>query len=98
MEEISREGNEQYVRIKIFVDSIMVNQATVVWDRIEEDVDFLKSNKVWIANGGTRPRIFIKSTAYASSYFTYHPHMNSPLACSSSLHHHSVHTSHIQPI
>src|SRR2546429_1686302 len=64
---------EQSVRFQTALASIKLIQVSAVLDLTDDDVDFLTSNKVWIATDRSRARRCVKACVYGTLYFVgYH--------------------------
>src|SRR2546425_13061669 len=60
---------EQSVRFQTALASIKLIQAYAVFDLTEDDVDFLTSNKVWIATDRSRARRCVEDGLYGTLDF-----------------------------
>src|SRR2546421_93344 len=60
---------EQSVRFQTALASIKLIQASAVLDLTEDDVDFLTSNKVWIATDRSRARRCVEACIYSTLDF-----------------------------
>src|SRR5947199_3726631 len=57
---------EQSVRFQTALASIKLIQASAVLDLTEDDIDFLTSNKVWIATDRSRARRCVEACVYGT--------------------------------
>src|SRR5262245_66164241 len=57
---------EQSVRFQTALASIKLIQASAVLDLTEDDIDFLTSNKVWIATDRSRARRYVEACVYGT--------------------------------
>src|SRR6266542_1319049 len=73
------QGTEQSVRFQTALASIKLIQASAVLDLTEDDVDFLTSNKVWIATDLSRARRCVKAFVYGMLLFVGYPRFPSPV-------------------
>src|SRR5207245_2226420 len=64
---------EQSVRFQTALASIKLIQASSVMDLIEDDFDFLTSNKVWIATDRSRARRCVEACVYGTLDFVGYP-------------------------
>src|SRR5215211_9555149 len=64
---------EQCVRFQTALASIKLIQASAVLDLSEDDFDFLKSNKVWIATDRSRDRRCVEACVYGTMDFVGYP-------------------------
>src|SRR5215510_15922488 len=61
---------EQSVRFQTALASIKLIQASAVLDLTEDDFDFLRSNKVWIATDRSRVRRCVEACVYGFFFFS----------------------------
>src|SRR5580693_3903766 len=64
---------EQSVRFQTALASIKLIQASAVLDLTEDDFDFLKSNKVWIATDSSRAIRCVEACVYGTLDFVGYP-------------------------
>src|SRR5436305_7867881 len=70
---------EQSVRFQTALASIKLIQASAVLDLTEDDVDFLTSNKVWIATDRSRARRCVEACVYGTLDFVGYPRFPAPV-------------------
>src|SRR2546428_6911207 len=70
---------EQSVRFQTALASIKLIQASAVLDLTEDDVDFLTSNKVWIATDRSRARRCVEACVYGTLDFVAFPRFPAPV-------------------
>src|SRR5262245_65936605 len=83
---------EQSVRFQTALASIKLIQASAVLDLTEDDFDFLKSNKVWIATDGSSARRCVEACVYGTLEFGGYYRFPSPVVCSVAVSAFFVHT------
>src|SRR5260370_42424495 len=69
---------EQSVRFQTALASIKLVQASAVLDLTEDDLDFLTSNKVWIATDRSRARRCVAACVYGTLHFVGYPRFPAP--------------------
>src|SRR5688500_1662031 len=69
---------EQSVRFQTALASIKLIQASAVLDLTEDDLDFLTSNKVWIATDRSRARRCVEACVYGTLDFVGYPRFPAP--------------------
>src|SRR5436853_579137 len=70
---------EQSVRFQTTLASIKLIPASLVFDLIEHDFDFLTSNKVWIATDRSRARRCVDVCVYGTLDFVGYPRFPAPV-------------------
>src|SRR5258708_8553963 len=70
---------EQSVRFQTALASIKLIQASAVLDLTEDDLDFLTSNKVWIATDRSRARRCVEACVYGTLPFVGYPRFPVPV-------------------
>src|SRR6056300_1831364 len=70
---------EQSLRFQTALASIKLIQASAVLDLTEDDLDFLTSNKVWIATDRSRARRCVESCVYGTLDFVGYPRFPAPV-------------------
>src|SRR2546429_385857 len=70
---------EQSVRFQTALASIKLIQASAVLDLTEDDVDFLTSNKVWIATDRSRARRCVEACVYGTLDCVGYPRFPAPV-------------------
>src|SRR5438105_12682482 len=70
---------EQSVRFQTALASIKLIQASAVLDLTEDDIDFLTSNKVWIATDRSRARRCVEACVYGTLDFVGYPRFPAPV-------------------
>src|SRR5258708_19590762 len=70
---------EQSVRFQTALASIKLIQASAVLDLTEDDLDFLTSNKVWIATDRSRARPCVEACVYGTLDFEGYPPFPAPV-------------------
>src|SRR5699024_7556276 len=70
---------EQSVRFQTALASIKLIQTSDVLDLTEDDFDFLKSNKVWIATDRSRARRGVEACVYGTVDFVGYPRFPAPV-------------------
>src|SRR5467141_4521321 len=70
---------EQSVRFQPALASIKLIQASAVLDLTEDDFDFLKSNKVWIATDRSRARRCVEACVYGTLAFVGYARFSAPV-------------------
>src|SRR6056300_2064929 len=70
---------EQSVRFQTALASIKLIQASAVLDLTEDDLDFLTSNKVWIATDRSRARRCVEACVYGTLDFVGYPRFPAPV-------------------
>src|SRR3546814_8804631 len=71
---------EQSVRFQTALASIKFIQASAVLDLTEDDLDFLTSNKVWIATDSSRARCCVEARVYGKRDFVGATRFPAPVA------------------
>src|SRR5260370_16739869 len=69
---------EQSVRLKTYLNSMMLIQSAAVLDLTEDDFDFLTSNEVWIATDSSRARRCVEACVYGTLDFVGYPRFPAP--------------------
>src|SRR5688500_20125697 len=69
---------EQSVRFQTALASIKLIQAFAVLDLTEDDFDFLRGNKVWIATDRSRARRCVEACVYGTLVFVGYPRFPAP--------------------
>src|SRR5207244_2722219 len=69
----------QSVRFQTALASIKLIQASAVLDLTEDDLDFLTSNKVWIATDRSRARRCVEACVYGTLDFVGYPRFPAPV-------------------
>src|SRR5229473_7678947 len=69
---------EQSVRFQTALGSIKLIQASAVLDLNEDDFDFLKSNKDWIATDRSRARRCVEACVYGTLDLVGYPRFPGP--------------------
>src|SRR5690625_2355672 len=87
---------EQSVRFQTALASITLIQASAVLDLTEDDVDFLRSNSVWIASGFSRGRRCVQAFVYGTLDFVGYPRFPAPVEFIAAVIAHYVHPVNIQ--
>src|SRR5260370_33326132 len=70
---------EQSVRFQTALASIKLIQASAVLDLTGDDLDFLTSNKVWIATDRSRARRCVAACVYGPLAFVGYPRFPAPV-------------------
>src|SRR2546429_208465 len=70
---------DQSVRFQTALASIKLIQASAVLDLTEDDLDFLMSNKVWIATDRSRASRCVEACVYGTLYFVGYPLFPAPV-------------------
>src|SRR5262252_932695 len=70
---------ERIVRFQTAFASLKLIQASAVLDLTEDDVDFLTSNKVWIATDRSRARLCVEACVYGTLDFVGYPRFPAPV-------------------
>src|SRR5438132_13145903 len=70
---------EQSVRFQTALASIKLIQASAVLDLTADDLDFLTSNKVWLATDRSRARRCVEACAYCTLDFVGYPRFPAPV-------------------
>src|SRR5215472_8541630 len=70
---------EQSVRFQTALVSIKLIQASAVLDLIEDDFDFLTSNKVWIATDRSSARRCVQACVYGTLDFVGYTRLPAPV-------------------
>src|SRR5258705_6006548 len=70
---------EQSVRFQTALASIKRIQGSAVLDLTEDDLDFLRSNKVWIATDRSRARRCVEACVYGTLDFVGYPRFPCPV-------------------
>src|SRR5258706_13932724 len=70
---------EQSVRFQTDLACIKLIQASAVLDLTEDDFDFLRSNKVWIATDRSRARRWVEACVYGTLDFVGYPRCPAPV-------------------
>src|SRR5258705_11254888 len=70
---------EQSIRVQTALASIKFIHASAVLDLTEDDFDFLKSNKVWIATDRSRVRRCVEACVYGTLDFVGYPRFPAPV-------------------
>src|SRR3989440_11360453 len=70
---------EQSVRFQTALASIKLIQASAVLDLTEDDLDFLTTNKVWIATDRSRARRCVEACVYGTLDFVGYPRVPAPV-------------------
>src|SRR5438270_12004102 len=70
---------EQSVRFQTALASIKLIQASAVVQLIEDDFEFLTSNKVWIATDRSRARRCVEACVYGTLDFVGYPRFPAPV-------------------
>src|SRR5580704_19099755 len=70
---------EQSLRFQTALASIKLIQGSAVLDLTEDDLDFLTSNKVWIATDRSRARRCVEAGVYGTLDFVGYPRFPAPV-------------------
>src|SRR5215212_9391005 len=72
---------EQSVRFQTALASIKLIRASAVLDLTEDDFDFLRSNKGWIATDRSRARRCAEACVYGTLDLVGYPRFSAPVGC-----------------
>src|SRR5262249_45931854 len=91
------QATEQSVRFQTALASIKLIQASALLDFTEDDLDFLTSNKVWIAPDGPRARRCVEACVYGTLGFVGCPRFPAPVEFIAAVIAYYVHPVNMQP-